>query len=441
MSTGLAIASVTAVLKDLLNNGVIDHDVSSSVGNNVLVTALPPDRIDVSDSNQQSQLNLFLYQVTPNQGWRNEDLPSRNSNGDRISNPPLALDLHYMLSAYGVKDLHGEILLGYGMQILHETPVLPREAIRRALAPPLPVNGGVPSELKNLFTSELAEQVEQIKICPLSLTTEEISRLWTAFQARYRPTAAYQASVVLIQSRQSTRPALPVRARNLYVVPFQQPIIERLASQASDGAPMVGNQPILSGYNLVIIGQNLLSDSALVNVGGVELEPDVDKIQDTRIVIQLPASLPAGLQGVQVQQRTLMGSPPVPHTGVGSNIAAFVLRPVITPLSVTNVVTAPSGLRSATVAVRFVPGVQEGQRVLLVLNEFNPPSTRPALAYSFNAPTAPLLSPPSSTDLLSIPIDGVAPGIYLARAQVDGAESPLGTDASGSFNSPQVAIP
>ena len=42
MSTALAIASVTYVLKDLLNNGLIDHDVSSAVGN-VVVTTLPPE--------------------------------------------------------------------------------------------------------------------------------------------------------------------------------------------------------------------------------------------------------------------------------------------------------------------------------------------------------------------------------------------------------------
>jgi hypothetical protein len=99
----MAIASVTAVLRDLLNNGIVDHDLAATVGN-VMVTSLPPDRIDTTNQNQQSQLNLFMYQVTPNQGWRNEGLPSRNRNGERLSNPPLALDLHYLLSAYGADE-------------------------------------------------------------------------------------------------------------------------------------------------------------------------------------------------------------------------------------------------------------------------------------------------------------------------------------------------
>src|SRR6185436_10358978 len=138
MSTALAIASVTAVLRDLLNNGLIDHDVSATLGN-VTVSSLPPDRVDITSQNQQSRLNVFLYQVTPNAGWRNVGLPSRNANGDRLSNPPLALNLHYLLTAYGALELHAEILLGYGMQLLHETPVLTRTAIRMSLAPPTAV--------------------------------------------------------------------------------------------------------------------------------------------------------------------------------------------------------------------------------------------------------------------------------------------------------------
>ena len=91
--------------------------------------------------NEQSRLNLFMYRVTPNQGYSNVELPSQDSRGVRLANPPLALDLHYLLSAYGADELHGEILLGYGMQLLHETPVLSREAIRRSLAAPRFVGG------------------------------------------------------------------------------------------------------------------------------------------------------------------------------------------------------------------------------------------------------------------------------------------------------------
>jgi len=439
MSTALAIASVTAVLKDLLNNGIIDHDVSSKVGN-VLVTALPPDRIDTGDATEKAQLNLFLYQVNPNQGWRNVGLPSRDANsGARLANPPLALDLHYMLSAYGAKDLHTEILLGYGMQLLHETPVLTRDAIRRALGPSFPVNGGLPPELANLFTSGLADQVEQIKIAPLSLTTEEISRLWTAFQARYRPTAAYQLSVVLIESRKSVRTPLPVRSRALYVTPVQNPTIIRLLSQADPNAPIVSDQPILSGYTLVIDGSNLQSDNTVVTINGATIT-DPEQISDNRITAVIPSTLTAGIQPVQVVHQVLMGSPLAPHLGITSNVAAFVLRPTILSLAVNDVVVAPTGLRSAVLRLRLAPAVGDSQQVVLILNEFHPAPGGSALTYAFAAPPRTTLSPPSTAEFIDVPISEVEPGTYVARVQVDGAESPLDVGSDGRFSAPQAQI-
>ena len=89
------------------------------------------------------------------------------------------------------------------------------------------------------------------------MSVEEMSKIWTALQSQYRPTAVYKASVVLIESKKSVRPTLPVRARNLLVLPFEHPSIDLLQSQESDGAPIVANQPILAGYNLVIDGQQL----------------------------------------------------------------------------------------------------------------------------------------------------------------------------------------
>lgn len=446
MSSALAIASVTHVLKDLLNNGLIDHDLSSTLGN-VMVTALPPDRIDTTTANTQSQLNLFMYRVTPNLGWRNVGLPSRDERGDRVSNPPLALDLHYLLTAYGANELHGEILLGYGMQLLHETPALARDAIRRSLAPPSAViGGGLPAELQALFTSELAEQIEQVKITPEALNTEEISKLWAAFQAKYRPSSAYQAAVVLIESQKSTKSALPVRGRKIYAMPFRQPLIEKVMSQAIPGGPIVENQPILEGYNLVIAGKQLRGDDLLVNVGGIEVTPAVEDINDTQITFPLPATLNAGVQGVQVIHRTFMGSPPLPHRGLESKVEAFVLRPSIEAINVSNVQGSGSSPRSADVELTVKPAVSNTQRVVFLLNEFNPaplspPVTTSPLSYSFNAPSMAVLSPPAPTENITISISGVSAGTYLVRIQVDGAESPLGTDSAGRYDSPQVTIP
>jgi hypothetical protein len=450
MSSALAVASVTAVLRDLLNNGLIDHNVPGAVGD-VTVTAVPPDRIDVTANNFASRLNLYLYKVSHNAGWRNVGLPTRDSNGERISNQPLALNLHYLLTAYGNEELHSEILLGYGMQILHETPVLTRDAIRTSLQPPTPGTslGALPPQLQALFTSELAEQVELIKIWPETMTAEEFFNTWSAFSTTYRPSALYQASVVLIESRRSVKSSLPVRQRNLYVVPFKQPVIDQLKSQSAPTGPIL-DQPILAGYLLVAQGQNLRGEDTLIKMDSFEVAPA--DVTDTQIIAPIPVALQAGVHGVQVVHRLLMGSPPVPHRGVESNVAPFVLRPqVIEPVTVANVQGTGTQLRSADVTVTLEPTVGATQRVVLLLNEFQQPASPPdaivppALSYSFIAPSrlnlqSPPASPPGASATITFGVSGVRAGRYVVRVQVDGAESPLATDAVGRFDSPQIEI-
>lgn len=444
MSTALAIASVTWVLKDLLNDGLINQDVTGVIGSTVTVTTLPPDRIETSEANEQSQLNLFMYQATSNQGWQNKNLPSLNAKGERIHNPPLALDLHYLLTAYGSSELHHEILLGYGMQLLHETPVLIRDAIRRSLAPTL--SGAdmsdLPPSLRALSSSELAEQVEQIKISPEVLNTEEMSKLWAAFQAKYRPTATYRATVLLIESRRSTRSSLPVQQRKLYAIPFNQPLIEQVKSQATPDAAILRNQKILADYWLVLEGKRLKAEAVSVSIDGIAVMPSLEGISDTMIRFMLPPSLKAGVHGVQVIHSVMMGEPPNPHQGVRSKAEAFILSPRIEHTEVSDVEGSGDTLRSAAISLHVIPAVGETQKILLLLNELqvdNPPA--PPNAYSFQAQASMLLSPPNSGGDILVHVRGVKAGTYLARIQIDGAESPLGADASGKYNSPQLTIP
>lgn len=452
MSNALAIASVTAVLRDLLNNGLIDHNVPGAIGD-VTVTALPPDRIDVADTNLTSRLNLYLYKVSHNASWRNVGLPVRDSNGERVGNQPLPLDLHYLLTAYGTQELHAEILLGYGMQILHETPVLTRDAIRNSLRPPTPgfSAAGLPPHLQALFTSELAEQVELIKTWPETMTMEEIFNMWAAFSTVYRPTSPYQASVVLIENRRPVKSALPVRERKLYVVPFKQPIIEKVGAQVAAGAPIL-DQPILAGQRLAVQGRDLLGEDTLLDVSGIEVVPSAADIGDTQIIGPLPPQLQAGVHGVQVVHRRLMGEPAVPHRGVESNIAAFVLRPGIVAVAVADVLGTGSAPRSGNVTVTVEPPVGATQRVVLLLNELQPlssppdPDLPPAVSYAFVGVSrldleSPPASPPGPSGSLTFAVSGVKAASYLVRVQVDGAESPLEAGADGRFDHPAVGIP
>lgn len=439
MSNALAIAAVTAVLRDLLNNGMVDHDLSSAVGN-VTVTSLPPDRI-TTGSQEDARLNLFLYHVAPNPAFAGHALPAYDSRGNRVSNPPLALNLHYLLTAYGSSEYVQEILLGYGMQLLHENPMLTRDAIRRALAPQSPVDASsLPTALQALSAADLADQVELVKLSPESLNTEEISRLWTAFQSRYRPTAAYQASVVLIEARKSTRASLPVRERRLYVAALQQPVVDRVTAEAGE------REPIVAGGRITLTGSRLRGADTLVRVGGTDVTPAAADLAPDRVTVTLPADLRAGVQGAQVVQRMLMGEPPVPHGGTASNVAAFVLRPTLVSIETDDEEADGDGRISAEVTVEIDPEVGRSQKVVLLLNEIAAPQSRQAFAYAFAAPGRTDPADPETAAELVIPISGVEPGRYLVRVQVDGAESPIALDGDaqsptfGAYVSPDVEI-
>ena len=219
MSTALAIAATTRVLGDLIVQNINNADVGSVLGNPPFLTTRSPDQLE-SGAEELAQLSLFLYHVTYNQGWREVGLPSRNSSGAPIDRPPLALDLHYLLVAYGGSDYIPQMLLGLGMQALHETPFLTKGEISSVFSGPL---GAVDSALA---TAELADQVEMIKVTPEPLSTEDLSKLWTAFGGKFRPSAGYEATVVLIESTASFQTALRVRQPpNLLVVQFSEPTI------------------------------------------------------------------------------------------------------------------------------------------------------------------------------------------------------------------------
>jgi uncharacterized protein DUF4255 len=422
MSSALAIAGVTAVLQRLINDGLADFPPVTVP--TFEVTSLPPSRILVpANGADHNQLNLFLYQVTPNASWRNVALPSRDEEGQRRTNPPLALDLHYLLSAYGAERLNAEILLGCAMQALHETPFLTRDAVRTALSSSAAPGDPLGDMLRALGTSGLADQIEQIKITPQTLSTEEISKLWAAFQAPYRPTTGYLATVVLIESRRPTRQTLPVRERIVQAIPFQRPTIESIESSAGADEPIVANSTI------IIKGRQLRGAITSVLISGIPFIPATSDLAENEIKILLPPPLPdvlrAGIQSVQVVHEIDLGKPPVAHRAVESNVAAFILHPRL---------TAPAfpANASGTLPLTFEPTIGRSQRVNLLLSESNPPANRPGRSFSIGAPPENGITTAGQTDTATITfaLTGVVPDDYFVRVQVDGAESALTIDST-----------
>ena len=427
MSNALAIAGVSAVLKDLLDSGLIDHQVTDALGAGVLVSSLAPDVVPIDGP--EPRLNLFLHQVTHNTAWRNVDLPSRNPSGHRVSNPPLALDLHYLLTAYGIAELQAEVLLGYGMQLLHENPVLSRAAIRAALNPS-PVSGALlPSVYQALRSADLAEQVELLKITPSPMNTEEVSRLWSALQAHYRPTAAFQVSVVLIEPRGPAISPLPVLTRGqriagterdegVTVTPGLVPPYSTLESilAAAHAAPsmlQLGDVVTVKGHHLAGTARAILLRSDRFRVEReIPLASSTDEATFVFTVPNLPADLPVGVY--QLELRVLRAGDKEPRT---SNVLPVALAPTITfpPMAMTRgAVNGTPNVLSLTIGCQ--PEVRVGQKVALLMD------SREAPAQPFAANTATLnfefadAPPAGATPLLRLKVDGIE-SIVINRAK------------------------
>jgi hypothetical protein len=398
-----AIATVTKVLELTLQNAA-----SEAVPGAQVRTGRP--EAPANGGVPAPGMDLYLYQVTPNAAFRGDDLPTRRSDGTLIQRPRVAVDLHYLLVFRGNEvELEPQRLLGNAVRALHGTGILGRPLIH-----------SVETDAANPFLigSDLADAPELVKVTPLPLSLEELSKLWSVFfQIPYNLSVAYQATVVAIEGDETPKQALPVAERRVYVTPIQRAVIDE-AVAASGG-------PIVAGATLVLKGRNLKRQVTRVSLRGVEVTPQ--SVSDTEVRVPLtvppfPASgLRAGVQGVAVVHPVLMGLPEVEHAGFESNAAPVVLRPRIT--------AAAAG--STHVDVDVDPPLRQHQRAVLLLNEVAGSS-----GYQFANAIA-----GSDQTTVHFVISGVPAGQYLVRVQVDGAESPLVLDPASPSFGPTVTIP
>ncbi|MBE9182075.1 DUF4255 domain-containing protein [Oculatella sp. LEGE 06141] len=418
MSNALVIAAVTAVLKDILENGLANDAIATSMGD-TLVTAIPPDRISVG-SDERPQLNLFLYQVSQNRNadWIGRDRPESHRASALSSQPPLALDLHYLLTAYGAKDFQAELLLGYAMQLLHDLPVIGQEMFVNALQRAAAVSSfGVLSQaLTTVSIPDLVKGVGSIKLNTEFFNMEETSKLWSALQTHYRPSAAYRASMVLIESRQPghTTPTLEAA--------LPQPLIEKVTTPTGE--------PITAGSMILLQGERLQSDITQLRMVGRSALLKPKEVQPQTISVILPSDLLAGVHGIQVVHQTL-GQSLSPLSALESNVASFVVHPLITA-SVDQAQPDSEDLYAATIIVNVRPRVGKSQRVFLLLSCV---STHPARIYPFAVQPH-----DADADILHIPVTALPAGTYWVQLQVDGAQSPLHPAVTGEPGSPQVEL-
>jgi Pvc16 N-terminal domain len=401
MSNALAIAGTSAVLYQMLNNVF-----AGSAFGAVTVTALAPDIVQNSQNNggPTLQVNLFLHQVTPNPGWRNVDLPSVSADGNsRLRNQPLALDLHYLLTAYGRENFEAEALLGYAVQTLHRTPVLARNDIQAALNP-APTAGNV--NLNGILDlAGLADQIELLKVTPVILGREEMAWLWTALKADYRPTFPFQVTVVLIQAEDTTNASLPVLTRNITVQSGLLSSIVSVTPPPGKATASLGDTVTVSGTGLSNTVGVFLSNAYL----GIQYGPIVpSSVTNTSVQFVLPnissgnASPPSTALPAGVYLLTVKVQAPGMSTPVSSNSLPMAVAPQIVsglPASV----PGPSFSLSPGCAPALLPKQQVS--FILGSQEFS--------AVPFQ----------SATNSPTFNFANVAPGTYLVRLRVDGIDS------------------
>ncbi|MFG2654361.1 DUF4255 domain-containing protein [Streptomyces sp. NPDC048425] len=201
MSNALALAHVTQALALLLE---------SNLGPEIDMAVKVEPRKPPADPPAEPTISVFLYQVTPDTSQRNNDLPTRAADGTLVKRPIAALDLHFLITAYGDEtELVGQRLIGSVVRALHEIPVLPKDIIELA------------GERPYLAGSDLAESPQRVRFTPTVMDVDETSKLWgMLYQTPYSLSVVYQAALVLIDGRETPVAAKPVERPEVRVLPF-----------------------------------------------------------------------------------------------------------------------------------------------------------------------------------------------------------------------------
>jgi hypothetical protein len=410
MSDSFSIAMVTSALCYILNK------------EGIKVSAKSPDSMADADN----QVNIYLYQVTPNLGYRNMDLPARGYSGNVVTKQQLGLDLHYLVTAYSEKDkdeFAAHKLLGEVTRLLHENPLLTRDMLQELIDEADTNPGNLPQNLssvaQDIATSDLAEQVELVKLTMQPLSLEEMTKLWSSFfkTGTYRISVTYRATVVLIDGKHEAGAAMPVRERNVYAIAPRDLKITYVDPQVIE----YGTQTV------TIVGRNLKADYVRIDFGeGKEIDDmdEPDSVADDELEVDV-SSLDIGVHQVRVIHPLFIGTPEMLHKGPGSNAVLFAIAPKFEhTANPSDAATFDSVSRKLTLKVE--PGIKAGQKVEVILGTLKPIE-------------ATIESEPVSEVQVDIP-SGVSDGTYPVRLRVDGAEAQPDDYFGEEYMRPVVAV-
>ncbi len=250
MSNTLAIATVTATLQQMVINAVISDfpGVNVSIG--------PP----LENPPNSPQVNICLYQISPNKGYQNADLPARDAvTGNWVTQPQLGIDLHYLFTFYGNnQQLQPDRLLGDVLSMLYTQPILSRSLIEATIQLP---------NYSFLVNSDLANSPENIRLTPQADPREEVAQLWRDYfeTIPYTLSLAYTASVVLLDPVETIQPQIAVQTIAAQFFPV---------SGSAEEAVTEGIPP---NYEATAINLDNLNYSANNITGSMIITPAIDE--------------------------------------------------------------------------------------------------------------------------------------------------------------------
>ena len=344
-------------------------------------------------------VNLFLYRVVPSAQRAPEGLPLRSADGALMRRPRALLELELLVSFYGDEGrMEPARLLAAASAALEATPMLTRQLLSDV--------AGM-NTFNFLAAADLQDDRELVRITPLKLSIDELSRLWGMFpNTPYQLSTAYRVAVVQVDAPEAATPALPVLQPMVGVAPFRPVILQRVEAEA--GAQV----PIRAGTRLRVVGSGLAPDTLLQADGQDLLQI---RAAPQGLTADLPAGIRAGLRQLVARDAATQAS---------SNPLPLFVRPAVTAAQ----------LNGAQVRLTVSPPVGAAQRVELLLDP-----VAGGRRYVFLEAKA---TPPVDTATPVFDLPGVVAGAYSCRVVVDGVDSIPDVDPNTQqFAAPQVVVP
>ena len=404
MANWTGIAAVTATLQE---------EIRAAVAGRIPTVELTTGRPRQAGGSGQARprVNLFLYAVAPNPGYRNEELPVRASDGSLVDRPVLAIDLSYLVSLLGPQDSFvPELLAGAILTDLHRSPLLRPERIEAGVNAVLNTDPGA----FGTAVPDLEQQAYRIRVTSMSLSAEETTNLWSALGTDFSTTMALNVSVVLLEpDTPAPAGALPVLERDIHVEPTRGPRIDSVD-------PL--SMPFDTAARLTIRGAGFDAPILGVEIGGREAV-GLQVRSANELTVRLPPGTPAGFQPVRAVQSLEMGDPEANRAVFESNTVVVVLTPVV---------TISGSIGNADAVATITPAIDPGQDASLLLSR-RPPGGQESVERRIDTSAA--------TAVVGIDADGLIAGTSFVRVRVDGADSLLTLANDGRPTGPQVTVP